>query len=143
MKDLKSVISAPAKEEAERMCKIAYYLDKKFLRPIDLVDLGIDVYRLKECGEVRMSKKPSEIKPHLAALWNRMTEPMKAMFLWSHLCQEVDMIKELLMQLGSFHKGSMQAELSHLDALLLSASRKLPEELQSKIKEGFGKEWRT
>lgn len=141
MKDLKTVASVSAKEEAERMCKIAYYLDKKFLRPIDLVELGIDVYRLKECGEVRMSKKPSEIKPHVDRIWHRMTDPMKAMLLWSNLCREMDMARELILQLGSFSKISMQGELAHLDAVLASMSRKLPAELQEKIKDGFGKEW--
>lgn len=142
-KELKSWPTPPVKEEAERLCKIAYYLDKKFLRPIDLVELGIDVYRLKECGEVRMSKKPSQIKPHLAAIWGRMTEPMKAMFYWSRFCHEMGMAMELLTLIGDISKHSMQNELANLDAVLLSASRKLPLELQEKIKDGFGKEWRT
>lgn len=140
MKDLKAVTHAPSKDEAERMYKIAYYLDKKFLRPIDVVDLGIDVYKLKECGEVRMAKSPSKIKPYTAEIWGRMTESMRAMFLWSYLCEEIDSLRATLRQLKPIAKNVRLEELA-LDSILNSMSIKLPPELQAKIKEGFGREW--
>ena len=141
MKDLKAVIESPSKDEAERMVRISYYLDKKFLRPIDMVDFGIDVYRLKECGEVRMSKPISKLKPHVAALWGRMTDPMRAMFLWSHLCQGVDELRGILREMSPFVKNARSDD-NYLDLFLGSISMKLPAELQAKFKEGFGKEWR-
>lgn len=140
MKDLKTVISAPTKDEAERMVKIAYYIDKRFLRPTDMVVMGIDVYRLKECGEVRMSKSPAELKKFTMGLWDRMTEPMKAMFLWSHLCQGVEELRALLRQFHPIIKNTRSEE-NNLDAIQATMSMKLPTELQAKIKEGFGREW--
>lgn len=141
MKDLKTVIEAPSREDAQRMVKIAYYIDKRFLRPIDMVDFGIDVYRLKECGEVRMSKSATKLRPHVAALWGRLTDPMKAMFIWSHLCQGVDEIRGILSEMKQFTKNTHPDE-NYLDLFLGSIAMKLPAELQAKIKEGFGKEWR-
>jgi hypothetical protein len=141
MKDLKTVTSAPTKDQAERMCKIAYYIDKKFLRATDTVTMGIDIYRLKEFGEVRMSKSQKELKKFTSELWGRMTDPMKAMFLWSYLCEEVDVIKELLNDFYPMVKN-IGSERHHLDAILGSMSSKLPVELQAEIKKGFGREWR-
>lgn len=141
MKSLKSVIAAPSKEEAERMVKIAYYIDKKFLRPMDVVDLGIDLYRLKECGEVRMSKSPVKLKPHTAAIWGRMTETMRTMFLWSYFCQGIDELRGILSQLEPAIKNTRN-EGQHLEAALASLAQKLPQDLKEKFKEGFGREWR-
>lgn len=141
MKSIKEKMETPSKEDAERMVKIAYYLDRKFLRPIDMVDFGIDVYRLKECGEVRMSKSLSKIRPHVAGLWARMTDPMRAMFLWSHLCQSVDELRVILAEMAPIIK-STKADADYLNLFLGSMAMKLPPELQAKIKDGFGKEWR-
>lgn len=142
MKDLKTVISAPAKDEAERMVMVAYYIDKKFLRPTDIVDLGIDLYRLKECGEVRMSKSPAKLRPHTAGLWGRMTDPMKAMFLWSYFCSKAEELRNILDQLGPLVKSSCREERSRIEQMLGTMALKLPKELQEKIREGFGREWR-
>jgi hypothetical protein len=142
VKDLKTVISAPAKDEAERMVKVAYYLDKKFLRPTDIVDLGIDLYRLKEFGEVRMSKSPAKLRPHTAGLWGRMTESMKAMFLWSYFCDKADELRNILGQLMPLVKSSCREEHVRIEQMLGAMALKLPKELQEKIREGFGREWR-
>lgn len=141
MKDLKTVVSAPTKEEAERMVKVAYYLDKNFLRPLDFVDFGIEVYRLKECGEVRMSKSHAKIKPHAAKLWGRMTKPMQAMFLWSHFCELVDEMRLIYQELRELGEPTQDGRLQ-LDAVIAKTAAMLPKELQEKIKEGFGRDWR-
>ncbi len=141
MKTFKARIDAPSREDAERMLKIAYYIDKKFLRPIDMVDFGIDVYRLKECGEVRMSKSRSKVKPHVLELWGRMTKPMKAMFMWSHFCECVDELRKVHQELQALGEP-VQNQRLELDVAIARTSAMLPAELQAKIKEGFGKEWR-
>lgn len=134
--------SVLTKEKIERMYKVAYYLDKKFLRPVDIVDLGIDVYKLKECGEVRMSKNLSKLKPHGQEIWSRMSQAMKAMFFWSYLSDHLEDVKDVLKDLEPLVKN-VNTERNAVLTIEKSMSMKLPPELQTKIKEGFGREWHS
>jgi hypothetical protein len=140
VKELKAVRKPTTKDEVERMYKIGYYLDHSFFRPADAMDLGLDLYRLKEFGQVRMTKSWAKIKPHAEGIWTRMTEPMRAMFWWSYFCQGIDYLALILDEMEPILKV-VSTERRQIELLQSTVCQKLPPELQKKIKEGFGREW--
>ena len=140
MKELKAVRKPTTKDQVLRMYKVAYYLDRSFFKPADLVDFGLDIYRLKEFGEVRMKKTWSKIRPQADQLWARMTDPMKAMFYWSYYCEGLDYLRLILGEMEPFVKN-VALDRSGIEELSRSMSQKLPPALQSKIVQGFGREW--
>lgn len=140
MKELKAVRKPTTKEEVERMYKVAYYLDRNFLKPTDVVDLGLDLYRLKEFGEVHMKKTWAKIRPQADTIWARMTDPMKVMFYWSYFCQWLDYGRLILDEMEPLVRN-VGFERKSIEAMSSTMYQKLLPELQKKIKEGFGKEW--
>lgn len=131
---------APVKEEILRMYKCAYYIDRSFFKPADVADLGLDFYRLKEFGEIEMKKPLEKLRPHVPALWERMSRAQKVMYLYSYLCQATGYAKAILKDLGAM-VGDVKRETSLLEGIPDSLYLKFPKELQDKIKDGFGKEW--
>lgn len=140
MKKLKDTRASVTKDEMERMYKISYYIDKGFFKPLDVVDLGLDIHRLKEFGEVRMTRPWPKLRSHAGPLWARMTDPMKVMYWWSFLCEGIDLLKSLLDTMEPFVKN-VNLERKSLETVVSSMCQKLPPELHAKIKEGFGREW--
>lgn len=140
MKELKAVRKPTTKDQVLRMYKVAYYLDRSFFKPADLVDFGLDIYRLKEFGEVKMKKTWVKIRPYADGLWNRMTDSMKVMFFWSYYCEGLDYLRLILAEMEPLVKN-VGPERGGVEALSSSMSQKLPPALQTKIKEGFGREW--
>lgn len=140
MKELKAVRKPTTKEEVERMYKVGYYLDRNFLKPTDVVDLGLDLYRLKEFGEVHMKKTWAKIRPLTDGIWNRMTDPMKVMFYWSYFCQWLDYGRLVLDEMEPLIRN-VGFERKSIEAMSSAMYQKLPAALQTKIKEGFGREW--
>lgn len=122
------------------MYKIGYYLDRSFFKPTDVVDLDLDLYRLREFGEARMKKSWAKIRPFSEILWARMTEPMKVMFYWSYFCEGLDYLSHVLDGMQPLVRN-VSLERKSLETLSISMCQKLPPELQQKIKEGFGREW--
>jgi hypothetical protein len=140
VKELKPVRKPTTKDQVERMYKVAYYLDRSFFKPADILDFGLDIYRLKEFGEVKMKRAWSKIRPQAEALWVRMTDSMKVMFYWSYYCEGLDYLRLILAEMEPLVKN-VGPERSGVEALSSSMSHKLPPALQTKISEGFGREW--
>lgn len=140
MRELKAVRKPTTKDQVERMYKVAYYLDRSFFKPADILDFGLDIYRLKEFGEVKMKKPWAKIKPLADGIWARMTDSMKVMFFWSYYCQGLDYLALLLSELEPLVQNVTQ-ERRALETLQSSMCLKLPSELQEKIRQGFGREW--
>lgn len=140
MKELKAVRKPTTKEEVERMYKVGYYLDRSFMKPTDVVDLGLDLYRLKEFGEVRMKKTLAKIRPYADAIWARMTDPMKVMFYWSYFCQWLDYGRLIVDEMEPLVRN-VGFERKSIESMSSTMYQKLLPELQKKIKEGFGREW--
>lgn len=140
MKELKAVRRPTTKDQVLRAYKVAYYLDHSFFKPADIIDFGLDIYRLKEFGEVRMKKTWPKIRPQADRLWVRMTDSMKVMFYWSYYCEGLDYLRLILGEMEPLIK-SVAVERSGVEALSSSMSLKLPPALQTKIREGFGREW--
>lgn len=130
----------PDKREIERMYKCAYYLDRSFFRPEDMLELGIDVLRLKEFGEVVMKKPLSHLRTRVGALWERMSRAQRTMFLYTYYVQGVKHLQGLL-SLMEGEIGSMMTERHGLSSFLGAMFRRFPEDLQKKLKDGVGKEW--
>jgi hypothetical protein len=128
------------KEEAERMYKVAYYIDPKFLKPADVVDYGLDLPYLKEFGEVRFKKDWNKVRPHVQKLWERLNGAQRAMFLYSYLWQGLEHIRGILKDLEPY-VGNVSSENVSIDQVTTILFPKFPKELQRKIQDGFGKEW--
>jgi|FLYK01.1.fsa_nt_gi hypothetical protein len=90
---------SPLKPEIERMVKLAYLVDPAILRPQDIVDFGIDLHRLKEFGEVRLSKPLGHLRKLVPALWGRMNAHQRAAFLLSYVVDGLKQVEETLKDL--------------------------------------------
>ena len=84
------------RDQAERLYRLAYLMDSSFFKPADAINFGIDVRRLKECGEVRMTKPIDRIRAHAVALWLRMTKEQKAAFFMSCLLEDLESITSVV-----------------------------------------------
>lgn len=131
---------APIKEEAERMYKVSYYIDPKFLKPTDVVDFGLDLPYLKEFGEVRFKRDWNKVRPHVQSLWDRMNGAQRAMFLYSYLWQGLEYMRGILKDLEPYVQN-VSSENASLDQVTRILFPKFPKELQNKLQGGFGKEW--
>lgn len=132
---------APGKEEIERMYRIAYCVDATFFRKEDVIDLGLDLYRLKEFGEARMSKGLPILRKKIASLWSRMTDEQRSAYVMSDVMsglRYVDLaIKELEKYLGEVpgaHEG-----VSLVQDNIFS---RIPASLRERTERGFGK-WKS
>lgn len=132
--------AAPSKAEIERIYKAAYYVNPSILRPQDPAELGLDLHRLKECGEVLMKKSLSELRRHLPALWGRMDESQKALFLLGHLAEALKYADTTLQALEK-ELGPLKEEKASIDRVMNLVYGKIPENLARRIKRGLGREW--
>lgn len=131
---------SPGKEEIERMYKCAYYIDRTFFKPADVVDFGIDIVRLKEFGQVVMKKPIAKLRPQKSYLWARMNKAQRTMFLYSYFIQGLKYMNAVLDQMEAM-LGTSMSERHALSSISTMLERKFPEELQDKLRDGFGKEW--
>lgn len=131
---------APGKEQIERMYKCAYYLDRSFFKPSDIPDYGIDLVRLKEFGEVVMRKPLPQLRARTKALWDRMSRVQRTMFYYSYISQGIKYLSWLLDNTEAMI-GNCMSERHALTNIQSTLPRKFPEELQEKIREGFGRDW--
>jgi hypothetical protein len=132
--------TAPSKAEIERIYKAAYYVNPSVLRPQDLAEFGLDLHRLKEFGEVRMKKPLSELRRHLPALWGRMDENQKALFLLGHLAEALRYSEDTLQALEK-ELGPLKEERAAIDRVMNLVYGKIPDHLSRRIKRGLGREW--
>lgn len=132
--------TAPSKVEIERIYKAAYYVDPSVFRPQDLAEFGLDLHRLKEFGEVRMKKPLPELRRHLPALWGRMDQNQKALFLLGHLAEALKYVETTLQALGE-ELGPLKEEKAAISRVMNLVYGKIPEQLARRIKRGLGREW--
>ncbi len=135
------------KDEIERMYRLSYCVDPAFFRKEDVVDLGLDFYRLKEFGEVRMSKSLQVLRKRVPYLWDRMTGDQKAAYVMSDVMsglQYVDSaVKELEKCVGSLpeaHDGVLMAR-DGIETVKNGIFARMPAGLRGNLDKGFGK-WR-
>lgn len=127
---------APSKGQVERMYRLAYIIDPEFFRREDVVDFGIDLYRLKEFGEVRMSKSLAQVRRHVPDLWSRMDAHQRAAFISSYLLGALHSVRGFL--------GDLEREIGDLkdvkEALALVEGGlfgMFPRALQNRLRQGL------
>lgn len=129
---------APGKEEVERMYWLAYCVDPEFFRKEDVVDFGIDLYRLKEFGQVRMSKGLAVLRKNAPFLWKRLSDTQRAAYILGDIVsglRYVDgAVKELEKVMGEFPEAH-----ESVDFIYHQLFAKMPTGLRAKLEKGFGK----
>jgi hypothetical protein len=88
----------PSREQVERLYRLAYLLDPDIFKPSDAVNFGVDFRKLKEFGEVSMSKDVGVLRRHLPALWDRLSMEQRAAF---HMSYMLDGLEYAASTLGS------------------------------------------
>lgn len=128
----------PSKEEVERMYRLAYCVNPDFFRKEDVVDFGLDLYRLKEFGQVRMTKTLAVLRKHAAPLWRRLSDAQKAAYILADVISGLKYVdgavKELEKLMGAFPEAH-----ESVDFIYNQLFAKLPLGLRDKIELGFGK----
>lgn len=128
----------PTKEEVERLYRLSYMVDHVFFRREDVVDLGLDLRRLKEFGEVRMSKGLSVLRKHAPGLWHRMNDLQKAAYIMADVIsglKYVDQaIKELEKVVGPIPEAHDGVSFVHTGLFA-----RIPAHLRERLEKGFGK----
>jgi len=131
----------PTKEEVERLYRLSYMVDREFFHREDVVDLGLDVHRLKEFGEVRMSKTLAALRKHAPGLWHRMNDLQKAAFIMADVMsglKYVDQaIKELEKVVGPIPEAHEGVSFVHTGLF-----SRIPSHLRDRLEKGFGK-WKV
>jgi len=127
---------APMKAQIERMYKLAYTMDSSLFKREDVVDFGIDLYRLKEFGEVRMSKPLGKLRKQISDLWDRMDAHQRAAFIMSYLVDTLRsmdvLVKDLEMEIGELKE--VREALTWMNSGLFG---KFPKGLQKKLQLGL------
>jgi len=131
----------PTKEEVERLYRLAYMVDHEFFRREDVVDLGLDVRRLKEFGEVTMTKTLGVIRKHAPALWRRMNDMQKAAYIVSDLYAILKTADQTIQELEKV-AGSMAEAREWVSYIHTGLFARLPQRLRERLDKGFGK-WKV
>lgn len=126
----------PDKDQIVRMYRLAYMIDPAFFTREDVVDFGLDLYRLKEFGEVRMSQPIGKLRKHVPALWDRMDPHQRGAFTLSYLLGSIEavgaLVKDLEAEMGSL--SDVHENLLWMNSFLLG---KFPKALQGKLRQGL------
>jgi len=100
---------APSKDDIERLYRLAYCVDPDYFKKEDVVNLGLDLYRLKEFGQVVMKKSLSVLRKQAPALWKRLSDTQKADYVLGDVIaglRYVDgAIREMEKFIGEFPEG--------------------------------------
>jgi hypothetical protein len=127
-----------SKDEVERLYRLAYTVDHEFFQKQDLIDLGLDLHRLKEFGEVRMSKSLSQVRKQVPALWKRMNDLQKAAYIMGdvmsglkYLDNAIRELEKLLGEIPHAHDG-----ISFIETGLFA---RIPAHLRDRLSKGFAK----
>lgn len=126
------------KDEVERLYRLSYTVDHEFYRREDVIELGLDYYRLKEFGEVRMSKSLSALRKQVPVLWKRMNDLQKAAYIMGdvmsglkYLDNAIRELEKLLGEIPQAHDG-----ISFIETGLFA---RIPAHLRERLSKGFAK----
>jgi hypothetical protein len=126
---------APGKDQITRMYRLAYMIDPGVFTREDVVDFGLDLHRLKECGEVRMSKPLPTLRKHVPGLWSRMDQHQRGAFILSYLLGSLEtvssLVKDLQAEMGELN--DVNESLVWMNSFLLG---KFPKALQERLRKG-------
>lgn len=130
-----------AKDEIERMYKMAYCVEPGIFRPDDIVDFGMDLRKLKEFGQVEMKKDLPQLRKRAKGLWDRMDRLQRAAFLMGdvvaslrHTAGSLRSLEAVIGRLDEAHDG--------IDMVYNGLFGKVPKALRERLESGLGK-WKT
>jgi hypothetical protein len=129
---------SPTKEEIERMYRLAYCVDPDFFRKEDVIDFGLDFYRLKEFGQVQMGKSLGVLRKHAPSLWKRLSDSQKAAYILGDIISGLRYVDGAIRELEKVMGGFSEAH-EHVDFIYHQLFAKLPVSLRLKLEKGFGK----
>jgi hypothetical protein len=131
----------PTKEEIERLYRLSYMVDHEFFRREDVIDLGLDLRRLKEFGEVRMSKTLGVIRKYAPGLWKRMNDLQKAAYIMADVISGLKYVDQAIKELEKVVGPIPEAHdgVSFVHTGLFS---RIPSHLRVRLEKGFGK-WKA
>lgn len=129
---------ALGKADIERLYQLAYVVDPSVFTPEDAVEFGLDVHRLKEFGQARMSKPLAQLRRRLPDFWRRLDRQIRSLFLAGRLADALlgiePLVKDLEQEMGELKdlRGGLGWMRSSLFGLF-------PKSVEAKLKEGQGK----
>lgn len=129
---------APAKAEIERLYRVAYMIDPAIFSPEDAVGFGLDVRRLKEFGQVRMSKPLAQLRKRLPEFWERLDRQLRAVFLVSYLMEGVCWMSAVVSDLER-ELDDLKEVREALEWIKSSLFSRFPKDLEARLRDGLGK----
>lgn len=128
----------PPREQIERLYRLAYLVEPAVFSPEDAVAFGLDVRRLKEFGQVRMTKPLVQLRRRLPDFWARLRPRVRAIFIASYMVERLPpldaMAEELQRETGE--GGEIKMALGLIRSTLFGV---FPREIDRKLREGLGK----
>lgn len=108
---------------------------------MDVVNFGIDVRRLKEFGEVSMSKGVDRIRKHLPGLWERLTPLQRAAFHMSYLLENLETLSGNIEDLEK-QIGNLQEVRDAITLIYVTLFASFPKDVVHMLREALGK-WKV
>lgn len=129
------------KVDIERMYRLAYCVNPNIFKPEDVIHFGIDLHRLKECGEVEMKKPLCQIRKHVSLLWQRMDHHQRAAFFTGDL---IDGLRKVTAAIKNIEQvlGPLIDVRDNVEEVYHSLFAHMPRGFRERTEKGFGK-WKT
>lgn len=131
----------PTKEEIERLYRLAYTIDARYYRREDVVDLGLDLHRLKEFGDVRMSKGLPTLRKHAGSLWKRLNDAQRTAYILADVISGLRYVDQAVRELEK-EVGPLPEAQEGISLVQNSLFSRVPAHLRERLDKGFGK-WKT
>lgn len=127
-----------SKDDVERLYRLAYTVDHEFFRREDLIELGLDLHRLKEFGEVRMSKSLAQVRRQVPILWKRMNDLQKAAYILGDVMSGLKYVDQTIRELEKI-LGEMHEAHEGISFIQTGLFARIPAHLRDRLSKGFAK----
>lgn len=131
----------PTKEELERLYRLAYMIDAQYFKREDVVDLGLDLHRLKEFGEVKMSKGLTVLRKHAGALWKRLNDAQRTAYIIADVFSKLQYIDQAVQELAK-EVGPLPEVADGIGLVRTGLFSRVPAHLRERLAKGLGK-WKN
>jgi hypothetical protein len=129
---------APSKDDIERLYRLAYCVNPDYYRKEDVVNLGLDLYRLKEFGQVRMTKPLTVLRKQAPILWKRLSDVQRAAYVLGDVIAGLRYVDGAVTELEKL-MGEFPEAHESVDFIYHQLFARMPASLRDKLEKGFGK----